>query len=161
MELPPRLEDRPAWPDGHDEAREALDRVFGSTPLSATLGITLRAWGPGWAQTMLTARPEHANVAGITHGAVVFALADAAFEVACNSYGRLAVALETTCHYLRPTPLGAELVGDAWEVNLGGRTASYRLQVSADGVPTATYLALAYRTSRWHVDAELLPEAWR
>ena len=161
VDVPPSLAERPAWPAGHDAARTTLDALFRAAPFHATLGIALRDWGPGWAQVTLRPGPALANLAGSTHGGVAFALADAAFEVACNAYGRLAVALETACHYLRPAPLDEELLGDAWEIGRGGRTASYRLQVSAGGQPTATYLALAYRTSRWHVPAEQLPAAWR
>ena len=71
------------------------------------------------------------------------------------------MALETTCHYHRPLALGQLARADGWEVSRGGRTATYRLQVTdEEGTVLISYLALAYRTSRYHVDAERLPEGW-
>ncbi|MGI9016545.1 MAG: hotdog fold thioesterase [Euzebya sp.] len=138
-----------------------LDAVFTATPMYATLGITLQDWGPGWAQLDLSPTAAMLNLAGSVHGGAIFTLADAAFEIACNSYGRVAVALETTCHYHRPAVTGTLLTGDAWEISRGNRTASYRLQVcNSDHEVVASYLALAYRTSRWHVDAARLPDGW-
>lgn len=161
LDIPPPLEQRPSWPDGHDEARAELEGKFTATPMYATLGISLDAWGPGWARLSMTPSPALRNLAGTVHGGAGFTLADAAFEIACNSWGRLSVALETTCHYHRPVPVGERVIADGWEVARGGRTATYRLALSLeDGTLLASYLALAYRTSTWHVPAAQLPEGW-
>lgn len=164
--MPPRddssaARDRPRFPDHLQGVRADLDAIFTATPLYATLGIEVVDWGPGWSRVAMTAPGSLTNLAGSVHGGVTFSLADAAFEIACNSYGRAAVALETTCHYHRPAPVDTRLVADAWELSRGHRTASYRLGVG-DGTdqPVASYLALAYRTSRWHVDPDRLPEDW-
>ena len=153
---------RPRWPDALADRRAMLDTMFRATPFYELLGIELVDWGPGWAQLRMDTEPRHGNLAGSVHGGVTFALADAAFEVACNAYGRLAVALETACHYLSAAPLGTGLSAEATEISRSARTASYRLEVrdEADGQLRATYLALAYRTSRWHVDADGIPEGW-
>lgn len=151
---------RPCFPSDLTAVRDTLDARFRATPMHVLLGIELLAWGPGWATTALQAGPDTANLAGSVHGGATFALADAAFEVACNSYGRLAVALETTCHYHRPAPVGARLVADALEVSRGGRTGTYRLEVHAGADLVTSYLALAYLTSRWHVPQERIPSDW-
>ncbi len=161
MDSPPALQDRPRFPEGMADVARDLDQIFRATPMYATLGIDLQDWGPGWARLRLAPTPALGNLAGSLHGGATFALADAAFEVACNSYGRLAVALETSCHYHSPAPLTGTVTADAWELSRGGRTASYRLQVVDDtGTVLTSYLALAYRTSRLHVAAERLPDGW-
>lgn len=105
---------------------------------------------------------QHANLAGTVHGGVLFTLADAAFEVACNSYGRVAVAIDTACHYSRPAPLGEPLTAGATEMARSRRTASYRIDVrTPDGELIAWYMALAYRTDAWHLGEDRWPEAWR
>lgn len=161
MDAPPPAADRPRYPDELADVAADLEAVFRATPMYATLGIELLAWGPGWARLGMDPTPALGNLAGSLHGGATFALADAAFEVACNSWGRMAVALETTCHYHRPAPLDRRIEADAWEVSRGGRTATYRLQVTdPDDRVLTSYLALAYRTASWHVDAERLPEGW-
>ena len=163
MDAAPPLDGRPRWPEELDDVRADLDARFRATPLYALLGIELRDWGPGWAQLRMGPGAAVGNLAGSVHGGATFSLADAAFEVACNAYGRLSVALETTVHYSSPGRLGEVLVGDGWEVARGRRTATYRLEVRSEdeGRLVATYLALAYRTERWHLPEERFPEAWR
>lgn len=161
MDTPPPIESRPTFPEDMAAVRDDLHELFVATPMYATMGISLDRWGPGWAQLSMTPTAATGNLAGSVHGGAAFTLADAAFEVACNSWGRLAVALETTCHYHRPLALGRLARADGWEVSRGGRTATYRLQVTdEEGTVLISYLALAYRTSRYHVDADRLPQGW-
>jgi acyl-CoA thioesterase len=55
------------------------------------------------------------NGQGITHGGFVFALADTAFAVACNGYGRTTVAADASITFISSTRAGDELVADAIE----------------------------------------------
>ena len=161
MDTPPPVHTRPTFPADMAGVAAELETLFCATPMYSTMGIQLDGWGPGWATLSLVPTPALGNLAGSLHGGATFTLADAAFEIACNSYGRLSVALETTAHYHRPAPLDGRLVADAWEVSRGGRTATYRLQVSDQGGEVLiSYLALAYRTSRWHLPAERFPDGW-
>jgi len=110
----------------------------------------------------MTPTEAHGNLAGSVNGAALFALADAAFEVACNSYGRVCLALETSCHYRKPAAIGDALTAAASEVARGTKTGSYRIDLrSSDGDLVAWYMALAYRTDRWHLGEDRWPEAWR
>ena len=126
------------------------------------MGIELVSWLPGSATVRLETDKGQGNLAGTVHGGVLFTLADAAFEVACNSYGRVAVALETTCHYSRPAEPGVALTAGASEMARSHRTASYRIDVrTPDGELIAWYMALAYRLDRWHLGEERWPAEWR
>lgn len=144
------------------ELRDELEVLLRSSPLLDLLGIELVAWLPGSATLRMTTRTEHGNLAGSVHGGVIFSLADAAFEIGCNSYGRLAVALETACHYSRPAQIGDTITASCDEVTRSRRTASYRLDVrDSSGEQIAWYMALAYRTEQWHLGEERWPQDWR
>jgi acyl-CoA thioesterase len=144
------------------DLRAELDGLLRSTPLLTTLGIELVSWLPGSATVRMTPGTDHGNLAGSVHGGIMFALADAAFEAACNSYGRLAVALQTSCHYSRPAKLHEPLTAGAGEVSRSHRTASYKIDVrDSNGDLCAWYMALAYRTEKWHLGEERWPEDWR
>ena len=146
-----------------DALRDELDAVLRASPLRAHLGVELVSWAPGAARLRLVPRPEHANLGGAVHGGVLFALADAALEVASNGHGRVCVALETACHYSSSAAVGAALAAEAVEVSRSRRVASYRIEVRAEdgGELRSWYAALAYRTDRWHVGADRWPEDWR
>lgn len=139
-----------------------LDRLFRAGGLADLLGFRLLDWAPGRSRFLLEPSPEVVNVAGSVHGGVLYTLADSAFEVACNSYGRICVALDVTAHHSSAAPLGELVTAEAVEVSRSARVASYRITATgAGGDLRAWYLATAYRTSRWHLGAERWPQAWR
>jgi acyl-CoA thioesterase len=143
--------------------RDELDVVLRQNPFVSYLGGKLVDWGLGWAQVRLVSDPRLSNLVGTVHGGALTGLADAAFEIACNSYGRVCVAVDTACHYTQPGEIGTTLVAEAEEVSRSRNTASYRITVLPEGAssPTAWYMAACYRTDRWHLPAGRFPESWR
>lgn len=93
------------------------------------LGIQLLELRPGVCRARLKLAPHMVNGLGLTHGAAIFALADFAFAAACNSYGRIAVALSMDIHFLASPKPDATLISEAVEVRSGRRTGLYRMTV--------------------------------
>jgi acyl-CoA thioesterase len=142
--------------------RVELDGIFRAGPLADILGLTLVEWSPGRATVRLDPTPEVVNIAGSVHGGVLYTLADSAFEVACNSHGRICVALDVSVHHASAAPLGEPVVAEAVEVSRSARVASYRVTaIGAGGEVRAWCLATAYRTSRWHLGESRWTPAWR
>lgn len=100
-----------------------------SDPFADWLGIELEELRPGYSRVSLTLTPEMVNFHGITHGAVIFALVDAAFAAASNSHGQVAVALDMSISFTAATQPGQRLIAEAHEENLGRRTALYHMTV--------------------------------
>lgn len=94
-------------------------------------GVRLLDVAPGRARVALTVQEQHLNGHGICHGGYVFLLADAAFAYACNSYGVSAVAAGGDITFLHPGALGDELVAEAVERALAGRSGLYDVTVRA------------------------------
>lgn len=149
VELPPGL-------------RERLDAALRANAFAALLGVELLDWEPGSARATFAPGADAANVHGAVHGGALFALADFAFEVACNGYGRKCVALDVTVHYAAAARPGEALVATASELTRSRRVASYRVEVAGeDGGIRCILLATAYRTSAWHLGETAWPEEWR
>ena len=72
---------------------EAVKRCFTGDQFAATSGVELVEIRPGFAKARLAVQPRHLNSVGIVQGGAIFTLADFAFAVACNSSGRVAVAV--------------------------------------------------------------------
>jgi len=144
------------------DLRRRLDAVLRDAAFACLLGVEVVEWEPGTARTRFTPGADQTNVHGSVHGAALFALADAAFEVACNGYGRVAVGLDVSVHYAAVAEAGQVLVADAVEVTRSKRVASYRVDVSAaDGRTRCSALAVAFRTDHWHLGVEAWPAQWR
>ncbi len=148
------------WPEGSDAVVAALQARFDAIPWRAGLGAEIEDWGPGWASVTLDPEPRHANLAGNVHGGVLVGLADLAFELSCNGYGRVVVALGLTTHFTAGAPPDRPLRAVAEELSRSRSTAAYEIRVTSGDTLVAHVSAMAYRTARWHVDEALLPDGW-
>lgn len=139
----------------------AMTDLFHGDRFAAGLGASLDDWGPGWAHLSWTPTDQHVNFGGSVHGGAVFTLGDAAFAVACNSWGRAAVALSVDVHYLAAVQPGERLVAVGTERSRTRRTGSYHIDVRAGDRQVGSLHAMAYRSSTWHLGEDAWPPAWR
>jgi acyl-CoA thioesterase len=116
--------------DAERVARSAAAAMQRADRAAAGAGVRLLDVGPGRARVGLTVGADHVNGHGICHGGYLFLLADAALAYASNSHGVSAVAAGADIDFLRPVPLGAELVAEAVELATTGRSAVYDVRVS-------------------------------
>ncbi|MCC5949205.1 MAG: hotdog fold thioesterase [Nitriliruptoraceae bacterium] len=162
--------------------RDALDALFRGDGYGAHLGADLEEWGGGWARVSLLVEEHHRNFAGWLHGGVTFSLADVAFAVASNSWGRLCVALSVDVQFLATVDPGTTLVATCRERHRSARTGAYLMEVRAraadGGQPTdaatgqadapadgaalvGSLHALVHRSGRWHLGEDAWSRAWR
>lgn len=106
---------------------EANDR------LARLLGMRLESAEPGRCRVSMEVTGDMLNAVGLTHGGVTYSLADFAFAVASNSHGTVAVALTTQMSYPAASREGDQLIADAHENNLGGKTGLYTIEVKTAG----------------------------
>ena len=92
---------------------------------------TSRAPGSGWSSwrstsgglsVRMTVTEAMVNGHAIAHGGFVFALADSAFALACNSHGPVTVAAGCDITFVAPARLGDVLVAEAVERAVFGRS---------------------------------------
>lgn len=93
------------------------------------LGATLEIVKPGHCRVFLTIDEKMTNFHGMTHGGVIFSISDMAFAAACNSHGKIAVALNVSICFLKPSYPGDHLVAEAKEEHSGRRTALYSIKI--------------------------------
>ena len=110
------------------------------------MGLKLVEIEPGKALVELKLSEQTKNIFGVTHGAAVFSLIDGAFEVAANSHGTVAVALNVNVSYINSSTPGETLQAEAREVSRSRRISSYHIDVKNDKEELiATCQAMAYR----------------
>ena len=129
-----------------DESLEALRRQFQAEPYAKKMGIELVDLEPGRALVRMKTKESMNNLFGMTHGAAIYSLMDAAFELSVNSHGTVAVALSVSVHYLNAVAPGETLLAEGREVNRSARISSCEITVTGkDNRPIASCQAQAYR----------------
>jgi len=110
-------------------ARACAEVMWGSDRASQALGMVLESVTPGGARLSMTVRPDMVNGHDLCHGGLIAALADSAFAFACNSHGTVTVASGFDVQLLESARLGDQLVADAREVAVRGRSGVYDVSV--------------------------------
>jgi acyl-CoA thioesterase len=102
---------------------------------------------PGFARLRMTVRSDMVNGHGICHGGIVFALADSAFAVACNTYNAVTVAAAASIDFLASTRVNDELTAEARELWRSKRSGIYEISISNQrGEPIALFRGRSHCT---------------
>jgi acyl-CoA thioesterase len=110
---------------------EAIRQCFTKDMFAMSNGVELVELRPGFAKARLTIEKRHFNSVGIVQGGAIFTLADFAFAVACNTAGRIAVAVNMNLSCLKASTSGA-LYAEAIEISRSRRISSCTVRVTDD-----------------------------
>jgi acyl-CoA thioesterase len=110
-------------------AKAAAEAMLTGDQASRSLGMRLVEVRPGYARLSMRIEERMLNGHKTCHGGFIFALADSAFAVACNSHNRVTVAAGAAIDFLAPGRLGDELTALAEERTRSKRTGLYDVSV--------------------------------
>ncbi|MDZ8170958.1 hotdog fold thioesterase [Microbacterium xanthum] len=117
--------------DAHATAHSR--RIAAEDGVIAALGIRVDRAEPGYAAVRMTVRRDMVNGAGVTHGGMVFALADTAIALASNDTAEAALVAGADVVFLASSAEGDELVAIAEVRAVSGRTGVYDARVEESG----------------------------
>ena len=116
----------------NEKVRKAIFKKVSEEPFAKKFGLQLIEVHEGYAKVEMVFTPDMENMFGMAHGGAIFSLIDAAFEIASNSHGTMAVALNMNINYLASPEKGAMLTAEAREINRTKKTAAYNIIVTDD-----------------------------
>ncbi|HDZ91700.1 MAG: hotdog fold thioesterase [Deltaproteobacteria bacterium] len=126
--------------------RSSMTRSVKVEGYAVKLGLELIEVSDGHAVVEMVPLDDDVNLFGMVHGGAIFSLMDEAFQVSCNSHGRMAVALNVNVVFHNPARAGCRLRAVSREISLSKKTATYQIRVmDRDKTLIASALALAYR----------------
>jgi acyl-CoA thioesterase len=132
-----------------EKIKKTIFKKVAQEPFARKLGLQLIDIREGYAKVEMVFTDDLENMFGMAHGGAVFSLIDAAFEVASNSHGTMAVALNMNINYLASPAKGAVITAEAREVNQTKKTAAYDIRaVDNSGKLLAICQALVYRLEK-------------
>lgn len=118
---------------------------------SAALGMVVERDEPGESVVSMLVREDMTNGFAITHGGMVFALADTAFAIACNEDQGVTVAAGADIVFLKATHAGQTLTAHARRRVRSGRSGLYDVTVTDEtGDVVAEFRGRSFTTRRAH-----------
>ena len=133
----------------NETVRKAIFKKVAEEPFAKKFGLQLIEVHEGYAKVEMRFTQDMENMFGMAHGGAIFSLIDAAFEIASNSHGTMAVALNMNINYLASPEKGALLTAEAREINKTKKTAAYDIRTTDDsGKLLASCQALVYRLEK-------------
>ncbi len=133
------------------QARDIVDHMLARDAFSRWLGVEVLSVAPRRVVCAMTVRTEMVNGFGVSHGGIVFSLADSAFAFACNTHGRVTVAINNTITYPLAVHVGDRLTAEAAEAATSVRIGYYDVTVrNQHGATVALFRGTAYATKQLH-----------
>lgn len=145
----------PPSPTKDHPAAYSADPTWAATHMAPTdrtkqfLGIAIEHLERGRSVLSMAVRPEMANGFGITHGGMVFALADTAFAYACNEGDQPTVASGAEITFTKASHAGDTLTATAVRRWVSGRNGLYDITVTDQrGEVIAEFRGRSFTTNR-------------
>jgi len=134
-------------------AVKVVEKMMAEDAFSQWLGIEVANIKPGYAKLKMQVRAEMVNGFNVTHGGIIFSLADSALAFASNSYGRVAVAMENNISFTKKVMPGNILTATTEELSLGRRIAVYNISIAnQDKEKVALFRGTVFRTKEKHFE---------
>lgn len=135
-------------------AERVVNGMRAKDAFSEWLGIEVLEIAPRRSVLQMVVRPEMVNGFGVSHGGVVYSLADSALAFASNTHGRVTVAIENSISYPQPVAVGDVLTAIADEETATGRLGFYRVIVrNQKDVIVSTFRGTVYKTQLDHAES--------
>ncbi len=134
-------------------AEQVFNKMMEKDYCSQWLGIEPIILEEGHCKIKMTVRKEMLNGHGIMHGGIAFTFADSAFAFASNSYGRVAVSINSSFTLSKSAEIGEVLFAEAKKLNMTHKTADFDVDVmNESGEIYYRFRGTVYRKSQ-----EVLP----
>ncbi|MET3689542.1 acyl-CoA thioesterase [Priestia megaterium] len=138
----------------HEKYYEQILQEVKNDPYAQSLGIQLTKFEAGFAEAALEVQSHMVNAYGTVHGAIIYALADHAFSLACNAYGKTSLGLSTTIQFIESAKPEDRLVARATELKRNYRTGFYRIDILHEQSLIATMDAVSYRKDHYFIELD-------
>jgi acyl-CoA thioesterase len=117
----------------------------GTDCFAEALGMKVVEAKDGYAKVTMKVEKIHLNALGFTHGGAIFSLADYAFAHACNFGDNVAVAVQVSINFLKPSVEGDTLTAEATRVSDGKTMGLYHVTVKKEEKIVADFSGLAFK----------------
>ena len=130
-------------------AKKVVEKMMQTDQFSKWLGIEILEIKDGYSKLTMIVRKEMINGFGTAHGGIAFSLADSAFAFACNSDGKMTVALDVSISYPKAVKENDILFAEAKQITKTNRTGLYLIEIkNQHNELVALFKGTCYKTEK-------------
>jgi acyl-CoA thioesterase len=130
-------------------ANKVVNKMMELDYFSRWMGVEVIEIKEGYSKIKMQVRKEMLNGFGIAHGGITFSLADSAFAFACNSDGKVTLALDVSISFPKAVKENDILIAEAKQVNKTNRTGLYMIEVKNQNEElVALFKGTCYKTEK-------------
>lgn len=135
--------------DPSHSPRAIVEHMLENDPFSRWMRIELLDVTKGACTLRCEVREEMQNGFSVTHGGILFSLADSAIAFAAATYGRVSLAVDHSISFVSKTEAGRVLTVEAETISMGKKIGFLRVEIRDQKKNlVATVKGTVYRTSR-------------
>jgi acyl-CoA thioesterase len=109
----------------------------------------------GWAKASMIISQDHLNGVDVVHGGAIFTLVDFVFAVASNSYGDVALSINSSIFFINSAKIGEKLSAQAIEIERNKKLATYKVLVTNEDDKTiASFHGMVYIKNKTFIEGE-------
>lgn len=128
--------------------QKIAEYLFENDPFSQWLGIEIIDVQKGSCLLRCMLTEKHLNGARVTHGGVLFSLADTAIAYTAASYGRLALTIDNSISFIKSTYPGDALTIRTEVLSMGNKTGVVQVEIKNENDQLiAAIRGTVYRTN--------------
>ncbi len=105
-----------------ERASKIVSQMLENDPFSRWLDIEVLEVREGFCKAGMTVRDEMLNGFGVTHGGILFSLADSALAFASATYGKISFGIDHSISFTKKTGNGDYLTAEASCIYQGNQT---------------------------------------
>jgi acyl-CoA thioesterase len=137
--------------DEQSLAERVVRLMLEKDAFSEWCGMEVLEIAPRRSVVQMRVREEMANGFGVSHGGIVYSLADSALAFAANTHGKVTVAIDNAITYPRAVRIGDVLTATCEEESSSNRLGFYRVMVkNQKDELVSTFRGTVYRTEKSH-----------
>jgi len=133
----------------HSTPKKVLQTMLKKDGFTKWMDLQIDELREGYCRLHFVIRDEMLNGFSNVHGGILFSACDSAFAFACNSHGRITVALDVSITFTRPALSGERISVEAIEIHLSNKIGIYDIRAKNEKAQlVALFKGTAYRTGK-------------
>ncbi len=125
-----------------------VNHMLENDPFSRWMEVKILDVREGYCKISCPVKEEMLNGFKVTHGGILFSLADSALAFSSATYGRVALAIDNNISFMKKTTAGETITAESKCVSLSHKTGVFQIRITNDKDELVALMkGTVYRTS--------------